>query len=99
MIIPPQDSNALRQALRELAGDAARLEHLQVASWLASQTLTWERCVTSYEEVLLDAVRCRYARLHGFAVLPEVDEQECRRLVGDRYSIPEVPVSANEWNR
>jgi hypothetical protein len=32
--------------------------------------------VTSYEEVLFDAVRCRYARMNGLAILPELDEQD-----------------------
>lgn len=74
-------SDALRQALRELADDEARLEQLQIESWLGAQTRTWERCVTSYEyeEVLLDAVRCRYARMNGFAILPELDEQDRRQ--------------------
>jgi rhamnosyl/mannosyltransferase len=74
--VPPGDANALRQALRELADDEARLEQLQIESWLAAQTRTWERCVTSYEEVLFDAVRCRYARMNGLAILPELDEQD-----------------------
>jgi len=90
VVVPPRDPKALRQALRELADDEARLKHLQVESWLAAQTRTWERCVTSYEEVLLDAARCRYARVNGFAVLPEVDEEECRQAIGDPYAVPEV---------
>jgi glycosyltransferase involved in cell wall biosynthesis len=75
VIVPPGDPDALRQALRELADDEGRLEQLQIESWLAAQTCTWERCVTSYEEVLLDAVRCRYARMTGIAILPELDEE------------------------
>jgi glycosyltransferase involved in cell wall biosynthesis len=61
VIVPPGDPDAPRQALRELAQNEARLEQLQIESWLAAQTRTWGRCVTSYEEVLLAAVRCRYA--------------------------------------
>jgi glycosyltransferase involved in cell wall biosynthesis len=98
VIVPPRDANALRQALRELADDAGRLEDLQVASFLAAQTFSWERCVTSYEEVLLDAVRCRYARLHGFAILPEVDEQAGHQLVGSPYAVSEVPSATNRGN-
>jgi rhamnosyl/mannosyltransferase len=79
VIVRPADPDALRQALRELADDEARLEQLQIESWLAAQTRTWERCVTSYEEVLLDAVRCRYARTNGLAILPELDEQDRRQ--------------------
>ena len=81
LVVPPGDPNALRTALRGLACDGARLEQLQDASWLAAQTLTWERCVTSYEQVLLDAVRSRYARLRGLAILPELDEPEHRQLI------------------
>jgi glycosyltransferase involved in cell wall biosynthesis len=98
VVVPPRHSKALRQALRELADDVQRLEHLQVASWLAAQTHTWERCVASYEEVLLDAVRSRYARLHGLAILPEVDKQECHQFNGGRYAMPEVPVDTGEWD-
>ncbi|HUK72324.1 MAG TPA: glycosyltransferase family 4 protein [Streptosporangiaceae bacterium] len=113
LVVPPGEPDALREALHGLACDAARLEHLQVASRLAAETLTWERCVTSYERVLLDAVRTRYARLHGLAILPELDEQERPRLVIstpdtdphnphpviDPYPVPEVPVSPEEWHR
>jgi hypothetical protein len=94
VIVPPRDPKALRQALRGLADDEARLKHLQVESWLAAQTRTWDRCVTSYEEVLLDAVRCRYARLNGFAVLPEVDEQDSRQVIGHPYAVPQVGMVA-----
>lgn len=74
-LVPPGDSGALREALRELARDSRRLEELQVASWLAAQGLSWERCVESYESILLNAVRSRYARLHGLAILPEVNQR------------------------
>jgi glycosyltransferase involved in cell wall biosynthesis len=90
VIVPPRDPLALRQALRELADDEARLKHLQLESWLAARTRTWERCVTSYEEVLVDAVRCRYARVNGFAVLPEVDEEDSWQPFSDPYAIPVV---------
>lgn len=46
------------------------------ATLAVAQTYTWERCVTSYEEVLLDAVRCRYACMTGIALLPELDEED-----------------------
>ena len=71
----------------------------RTASWLAAQTLSWERCVASYEGVLLDAVRSRYARLHGLAILPEVDQQERRQLIGHQYGIPEMQVNAGEGCR
>ena len=81
LVVPPGDPDALRTALRGLACGGARLEQLQDASWLAAQTLTWERCVASYEQVLLNAVRSRYARLRGLAILPELDEPEHRQLI------------------
>jgi hypothetical protein len=90
VIVPPRDPRALRQALRDLADDEAQLKHLQLESWLAAQTRTWERCVSCYEEVLLDAVRCRYARMNGFAVLPEVDDEDSHQPTGDLYAVPEV---------
>ena len=74
LVVPPGDPDALRAALRGLACGGARLEQLQDASWLAAQTFTWKRCVASYEQVLLDAVCSRYARLHGRATLPELGE-------------------------
>ena len=98
-LVPPGDPYALREALRGLVCDIARLEELQTASWLAAQTLSWERCVASYEGVLLDAVRSRYARLHGLAILPEVDQQERRQLIGHQYGIPEMQVNAGEGCR
>jgi glycosyltransferase involved in cell wall biosynthesis len=74
LVVPPGDPDALRAALRGLAQDPVQLERLQDASRHASQALTWDRCVTSYEGVLLEAVRGRYARLHGLRSLPELDE-------------------------
>jgi rhamnosyl/mannosyltransferase len=72
LIVPPGDPDSLRKALRTLAGDVGRREQLQHASWLAAQRFTWERCVHSYERVLLQAARSRYARLHGVAMLPDL---------------------------
>jgi len=113
LVVPPGDSDALRGALQGLACDVARLEHLQVASRRAAEILTWERCVTSYERVMLDAVRSRYARLHGLAILPELDQQERLRVITmpdtdprnaprpvvDRYPVPEAPLIAEERHR
>jgi rhamnosyl/mannosyltransferase len=73
LVVPPGDPRALRAALRGLADDAARLDRLADASRRAAQALTWDRCVACYERVMLDAVRGRYARLHGVARLPELD--------------------------
>jgi hypothetical protein len=49
--------------------------------------------------VLVDAVRSRYARLHGLAILPELDQQERRQVISDTNIIPEMPVSAGERRR
>jgi hypothetical protein len=73
LVVPPGDAEALRAALRGLACDAALLDRLANASRRAAQALTWDRCVASYERVMLDAIRGRYARLHGVAMLPELN--------------------------
>lgn len=73
LVVPPADPGALRAALRGLASDTALLERLRGASRRAAQALTWDRCVDGYERVMLDAVRARYARLHGIAMLPELN--------------------------
>jgi glycosyltransferase involved in cell wall biosynthesis len=73
LVVPAANPAALRAALRGLARDTPQLERLQAASKLAAQALTWDRCVDSYEGVLLEAVRSRFARLHGLPALPELD--------------------------
>lgn len=75
VLVAPGDSDALRAALTGLVEDTQRLERLQTDSWLAAQAFSWESCLDSYESVLFDAVRGRYARLHGIAMLPEIDQQ------------------------
>jgi glycosyltransferase involved in cell wall biosynthesis len=70
LLVPPGHPRALRESLRALWRDGARLEKLQEDSWLAAQALSWERCVAAYENVLAEAVCSRYARLHGLAMLP-----------------------------
>ena len=79
MLVPPGDPVALREALRTLARDPVQLERLRLASLQRAKTLTWERCVTSYERVMLEAVRSRYARLHGLPTLPDwaADRADC----------------------
>jgi len=79
LVVPAANPDALRAALRGLARDTERLERLQAASRLAVESLTWDRCVASYEEVLLEAARSRYARLHGLTSLPELDDSGPRR--------------------
>jgi glycosyltransferase involved in cell wall biosynthesis len=81
MLVPPGDPVALRAALRTLAQDPAQLERLQVASLQRAKTLTWERCVTAYEHVMREAVRGRYARLHGFPTLPDKEQTGQLRVV------------------
>jgi glycosyltransferase involved in cell wall biosynthesis len=75
LLVPPGRPGALRSALLELWCDSARLDRLKGDSWLAAQPLSWERCVASYEDVLMDAVRGRYARRHGLPVPPDLDWQ------------------------
>jgi glycosyltransferase involved in cell wall biosynthesis len=74
MLVPPGDPIALREALRTLAQDPVRLQRLRVASLQRAKTLTWERCVTAYEHVMREAVRSRYARLHGHPTLPDREQ-------------------------
>lgn len=93
-IVPPGNAGALRDALRELALDPMRLDELKDASWRAARALTWDRCVSSYEEIFLDAVRSRYAQLHGLAMLPEVD-QRVPQTFGTQPVVVEMPANSN----
>ncbi len=95
LVVPPGDAGALRAALRGLAGDPAQLDRLQAASRLAARALTWDRCVASYEEVLLTAVRSRHARLYGLMVSPELDE----RVLDEQMLVPEMSASFAEPGR
>jgi glycosyltransferase involved in cell wall biosynthesis len=81
MLVPPGDAIALRAALRTLVQDPARLERLRAASLQRAKTLTWERCVTAYEDVMREAVRSRYARLHGLPTLRDRERTEPLRAV------------------
>ena len=84
VLVLPGDIAELRAALVGLADDNDRLESLQADSWLAAQALSWERCIDSYQSALFDAVRSRFAQLHGIAMLPEIDRQD----PGDKEAIP-----------
>jgi hypothetical protein len=113
LVVPAGDAGALRAALWGLASDAAQLERLQTASRLAARALTWDRCVASYEGVLLEAVCSRYARLHGLTILPELDEPGPQWAIsepdpdpmsgswpdGHPVSVPEVSASTAELGR
>jgi glycosyltransferase involved in cell wall biosynthesis len=81
VLVPPGDPVALRAALRALADDPAQLEHLRVASLQRARSLTWERCVSSYERVMREAVRGRYTRLHGLPASPEQEQAGPLRVV------------------
>jgi glycosyltransferase involved in cell wall biosynthesis len=98
LVVPPGEPDALRAALRGLAQDPVQLERLQDASRHASQALTWDRCVASYEGVLLEAVRSRYARLHGLRSLPELDEPGLPWVIS-ALPVPEMSPSAAELRR
>jgi glycosyltransferase involved in cell wall biosynthesis len=113
LVVPAGDPDALREVLWGLARDTEQLEHLQAASRLAAEPLTWARCVASYEGILMEAARSRYARLHGLTTLPELDDSGPRRanLVPDArlrngsrlgphpVSMPEVSASNAEFGR
>jgi glycosyltransferase involved in cell wall biosynthesis len=113
LVVPAGDPDALREALWGLARDTEQLERLQIASRLAAEPLTWARCVASYEGILVEAARSRYARLHGLTTLPELDDSGPRRanLVPDArlrngsrlgphpVSMPEVSASNAEFGR
>lgn len=75
VLVAPGDSDALRAALPRLVEDPQRLERLQTDSWLGAQAFSWENCIDSYESILFGAVRGRYVRLHGIAMLPGIDQQ------------------------
>src|SRR5712691_3894029 len=93
LVVPAGDAGALRAALWGLASDTAQLERLQAASRLAAQDLTWDRCVASYEGVLLEAVCSRYARLHGLTIVPELDEPGPQWAI----SVPDVDPMSGSW--
>jgi len=110
LVVPAGDPDALRSALRGLARDTERLERLQAASRLAVEGLTWDRCVASYEGVLLEAARSHYGRLHGLTILPELDDMgassasDAGLLNGSRpgphpVPVPEVSASTAELGR
>jgi rhamnosyl/mannosyltransferase len=103
LVVPAGDPAALRAALRGLACDAALLERLAAASRRAAQTLTWDRCVTSYERVMLEAVRGRYARLHGVAMLPDLDgaadPHDRLKVLPPPEPVTRVPAGANQRHR
>ena len=86
LVVRPGDAAALRGAFRQLASDPERLEQLQHASLRAAQVLSWDRCVASYEQLFLEAVRGRYARLHGLAILTETTEDSRALPETDRQS-------------
>ena len=74
LVVNPGDAEALRNAFRQLAFEPERLQQLKQASWRAAQDHSWERCVSSYEQVFMDAVRARSARMYGLAIMPEMNE-------------------------
>jgi rhamnosyl/mannosyltransferase len=80
LVVSPGDAEGLRGAFWQLASEPERLEQLQHVSRMAAQAHSWERCVDAYEQVFLDAVQARYARLHGLALLPATDEDPYRLL-------------------
>ena len=97
LLVSPGNPGALRGALRELACDIpppGRASGSVMARRAGPQLGTLRRLL---EEVLLDAVRSRYARLHGLAILPEVDQRGRPQILGHlQQGISGVPVTAGE---
>jgi glycosyltransferase involved in cell wall biosynthesis len=92
LVVRSGEAEALRDAFWQLACDPKRLEHLKHASQRAAQAHSWDRCVASYEQLFLDAVRGRYARLHGVALLPEMETYPCFPLAG-RPTAPQLAIN------
>jgi rhamnosyl/mannosyltransferase len=90
LVVPTGNPDAPQAGLWGLARDTDQLERLQAASRLAAESLTWDRCVASYEGILLEAARSRYARLHGLTILPELEDSGLWRA----NSVPD----ASLWN-
>ncbi len=99
LIVPPGDADGLRAALSGLARDTVQRERLQAASRFAAQDLTWDRCVASYEGVLLEAVCGRYARLHGTTIVPELDEPGPQWAISVPDAVPELPAGTADFGR
>jgi glycosyltransferase involved in cell wall biosynthesis len=97
MVVRPGDAEALRGAFRQLSSEPELLEQLKHASWRAAQAHSWDRCVASYEQLFLDAVRGRYARLYGLTVLPEIDE-DLHRPLTERSAVPQLTVKGNGYS-
>ena len=94
LVVRPGDAEALRDAFRQLAAEPELLEQLQHSSLRAAQALSWDRCVASYEQLFLEAVRGRYARLHGLAMLPGTEEDP-RALLTGRAPAPQLAAATN----
>lgn len=94
LVVQPGDPNSLRDAFSQLAREPKRLDQLKLASWRAAQTLSWERCVASYEQLFVETVRARSARLHGVAILPEIADSAHPSLAG-RVTVPQLTVTRN----
>jgi glycosyltransferase involved in cell wall biosynthesis len=94
LVVPPGDAEALRGALRRLSLDPQLLQEFKHASHKAAQALSWDHCVNSYEQVLTDAVRSRFARLYGVAMLPEVSGTAPTSL-GTRWTVPATSVNSD----
>lgn len=96
LVVRPGDADALRGALWQLASEPERREQLKHASLRVAQAHSWDRCVDSYEQLFLDAVRGRYARLHGLAVLPGTGENPYRPLTA-RPALPQLTATGNGY--
>lgn len=94
-VVRPGDVADLRDAFRQLASDPERLHQLKHASQRVAQAHSWDRCVASYEQLFLDAVRSRYARTYGLAMRPEMDPQ---RQLNDLPMRPHLAIRNDEYS-
>lgn len=94
VVVRPGEAKALRDAFSQLAREPRRLDQLKFASRRAAQALSWERCVASYEQLFVDTVRARSARLYGVAILPEVVGSAHPSLAG-RVAVPRLTSPTN----
>ena len=94
LVVRPGEAKALRDAFSQLAREPKRLDQLKFASRRAAQALSWERCVASYEQLFVDTVRARSARLYGVAILPEIVGSAHPSLAG-RVAVPRLTSPTN----
>jgi glycosyltransferase involved in cell wall biosynthesis len=61
VVVAPRDAAALRAALLELAGDEDSRAHLGGLARKRAESLSWDSCIDSYEDAILEVTRTRCA--------------------------------------